>query len=228
MKIIPFISLVALINSIYTPTSFASKGQKAAPPPTLEQAYGFTKEYTHAVIEQSPNPFTLQLGSTNLAAAQTILQQEGAAIDKIYYANHAQYKQVEDKELQILEFSNLPIENFKQGRLSFYQNKLYLIYYEFINEQSAELIESNLVSKYGKPHKISGFPDRIVEWRFKDALMLLRDNFTATDRLMFTHNSLLKQVQQKRQPIKNNTHKTDSNFNLQNNSDTSKQNLRGF
>ena len=59
---------------------------------------------------------------------------------------------------------------------------------------------------------------------------LLRDNFTATDRLIFSHNTLLKQVQQKRQPIKNNTNKTQPNFNpnQQNDNDTYKQNLRGL
>jgi len=178
----------------------AKKKKKPAPPPP--PTLGSTKDYGVKPFDYDPSIFDMQLGTTTFEQADKVVQREGGIINAYNYgevnaqidtlnAHEDKANVLVNKEIVLADFVGVPLDHLLKGRMGFYKDKLYFLYYEFEPSMSFDKLEMQVLAKYGKPHKIGGFPDRFLEWKFLSSTLALKDNFTGADRMVFTHNKLL-------------------------------------
>jgi hypothetical protein len=161
-----------------------------------------TKDFGIKPFTYDPHIYSMELGSTTLEQAEKVIAQESGKITASNYGetvidtdtlNSKEEKQATlvNKNIILADFADLPLDHLQKGRMGFLENKLYFLYYEFDRKLDFDKLEQQVVAKYGKPHRIGGFPDRFLEWRFLNVNLMLKDSFAGTDRMIFTHNTLL-------------------------------------
>jgi len=178
---------------------------KKLPPPL--PSLGSTKDFGLPVIAFDPRIFGMEMGTTDFEQALKIIAKEGGKIDAQTYGetkiqvntlNTHEDKEptLVNKDIILVEFSGLPLDNLVKGRMGFLKNQLYFLYYEFEETAPFDIIEKQVVAKYGKPHKIGGFPDKFSEWKFLHTTLTLKNNFIGADRMIFTQPKLLGEANQ--------------------------------
>lgn len=194
--------MAVILAMLSSSNAYSAKKKKAKPklppPPTL----GNTKDFGIKPFDYDPNIFDMQLGVTTFEQADKIIQKEGGLLNAYSYgevnlkldtlnSNEDKNNLLVNKEIILADFVGIPLDNLTKGRMGFYKDKMYFLYYEFEPNMNFDKLEMQVVAKYGKPHRIGGFPDRFLEWRFLSSTLILKDNFTGSDRMIFTHNKLL-------------------------------------
>jgi hypothetical protein len=163
------------------------------------------KDFGIKPFTYDPEIFGMQLGITDFDNAEKTIQKEGGQLTSYNYSeiklnlntmhkNEDKEDIIVNKEVFLIDFAGLPLDSLVKGRMGFFKNKMYFLYYEFETSLNFNQLEMQVVAKYGKPHRVGGFPDRFLEWRFLNSTLTLKDNFLGNDRMLFTHTKLLKEV----------------------------------
>jgi hypothetical protein len=184
--------------------AMAVKHKKKPLPPPLP-SLGSTKDFGLPTIAYDPSIFGIEMGSTDFDQALKIIAKEGGQIDAQTYGetkiqvntlNSHENKEptIVNKDILLVEFSGLPLDNLVKGRMGFFKNQIYFLYYEFEEKAPFDVLEKQVVAKYGSPHKIGGFPDKFAEWKFLHTNLTLKNNFIGADRMIFTQPELLQQA----------------------------------
>ncbi len=208
-----FMLCICVINTcLHVDTAMAaSKKNKKIKPKYIEipaaPVLSNIKDFGIKPFTYDPEIFGMQLGTTDFNKAEYTIQKEGGQLTNYSYSemklnlntmhkNEDKEDVVVNKDVYLIDFVGVPLDSLLKGRMGFYKNKMYFLYYEFETSLDFNQLEMQVVAKYGKPHRIGGFPDRFLEWRFLNASMILKDNFLGNDRMLFVHNKLLKEVNQ--------------------------------
>ncbi len=194
-----------LISLVFVQTfAFArNKENKKVPPPP--PSLGNIKDFGIPKFNYDPTIFGMVLGNSSLEHATQMIQKEEGSIHNQTYGEYQSNvdtlnlkeekdKPLINKDIVLIEFSGLPLDHLTKGRMGFFKDKLYFLYYEFDESLKFEDLEKQVVAKYGKPHRLGGFPDKFEEWKFLNILLTLKNNFIGVDRMIFTHSKLLKEA----------------------------------